>query len=115
DVHESFIALVKASRRERLTGSDEDLFSGAFWTGRKALGLGLIDGLGDVRSTLRERFGEEVDLRLVPAARRGGLLRALLPNLSGGAALPDGRISLIDADNLINALETRALWGRYGL
>jgi signal peptide peptidase SppA len=115
DVHESFIALVKASRRERLTGSDEDLFSGAFWTGRKALGLGLIDGLGDVRSTLRERFGEEVDLRLVPAARRGGLLRALLPNLSGGAALPDGRISLVDADNLISALETRALWGRYGL
>ncbi len=115
DVHESFIDLVKASRGERLTGGVEDLFNGAFWTGRKAVGLGLVDGLGDVRGIMRQRFGEEVDLRLVPAARRGGLLRLLIPNLSAGTALPEGRVSLIDADNLIGSLEAQALWGRYGL
>jgi ClpP class serine protease len=115
DVHESVIALVKASRGERLTGGDENLFNGAFWTGRKGAGLGLVDGLGDVRGVMRQRFGDAVDLRLVPAARRGGLLRLLIPNLSAGAALPEGRVSLIDADNLIGSLEARALWGRYGL
>ena len=115
DVHESFIELVKASRGARLTGSDEDLFNGAFWTGRKAVGLGLIDGLGDVRGIMRERFGDEVDLRLVPAARRGGLLRMLIPGLSAGTDVPEGRVSLIDADNLISSLEARALRGRYGL
>ena len=115
DVHESFIDLVKASRGERLTGGDENLFNGAFWTGRKAAGRGLADGLGTVRGVMRQRFGDEVDLRLVPAARRGGLLRLLIPNLSAGAALPEGRVSLIDADNLIGSLEARALWGRYGL
>ncbi len=115
DVHESFIDLVKASRGERLTGGDENLFNGAFWTGRKGAGLGLVDGLGDVRGVMRQRFGDAVDLRLVPAARRGGLLRLLIPNLSAGAALPEGRVSLIDADNLIGSLEARALWRRYGL
>jgi hypothetical protein len=64
---------------------------------------------------MRQRFGDKVDLRLVPAARRGSLLRLLIPNLSAGAALPEGRVSLIDADNLIGSLEARAHWGRYGL
>jgi hypothetical protein len=42
-------------------------------------------------------------------------LRLLIPNLSAGAALPEGRVSMIDADNLIGSLEARAHWGRYGL
>src|SRR3954454_2350620 len=68
-VHETFSGLVEARRGARLKGEREDLFSGAVWTGSEAIGLGLIDGLGDLRSVLRERFGEKVQLRLVPTAR----------------------------------------------
>lgn len=114
DVHASFIGLVKDRRGKRLNGADEELFSGAFWTGRKAKEFGLIDGLGDLRSVMRERFGEDVELKLIPAPGRGGLLRRLLP---GGpqseAGMPAG--GLIDASQLIGAIEARAMWSRYGL
>ena len=60
DVHESFKALVRNRREGRLKGTERALFSGEFWTGARALELGLIDGIGDMRSVMRERFGERV-------------------------------------------------------
>ena len=50
DVHDVFIGIVKERRAGRLTGADAELFSGAFWSGPKALELGLIDGISDVRT-----------------------------------------------------------------
>ena len=113
DVHESFIDLVKTRRGLRLK-LDEELFTGAFWTGRRAKELGLVDGLGDVRSVMRQRFGDEVDLRLVPAPQRGGLLRFLIPDLATEAHTP-ALGSLVDPERLLGAVEARALWARYGL
>jgi len=69
EIHEDFIALVKESRGARLTGPENDLFSGEYWTGRTALALGLADGLGDVRAVLRERFGERVEMPLIAPER----------------------------------------------
>jgi signal peptide peptidase SppA len=73
DVHESFKDMVRARRGERLQGTDEELFEGDVWTGNQALSLGLIDGLGDLRTVMRERFGERVKLR--PIVPRSGVLR----------------------------------------
>ena len=114
DVHESFIDLVKTRRGSRLDTS-EDLFNGAFWTGRRAVDLGLIDGLGDVRSVMRERFGEDVDLRLVAPPSRGGLLRFLVPGLAlSGVGAPSGG-GLVNTSEMLASVEARALWARYGL
>src|SRR5579863_9122031 len=41
DIHDDFIALVKSRRGGKLTGPESDLFSGEYWTGRRALELGL--------------------------------------------------------------------------
>jgi signal peptide peptidase SppA len=112
EVHDMFIALVKASRKDRLKAPDEELFNGAFWAGASALKLGLIDGLGDVRAVMRQKLGDEVDLRIVPAPGRSGLLRYILPQ---GRADHAADLSLIDPERLIGALEARALWSRYGL
>src|SRR5215468_10581120 len=60
DIHENFIALVRERRGSRLNGSDANLFSGKFWTPQKASELGLADRIGDLRSTLSERFGKKV-------------------------------------------------------
>ena len=65
DVHDAFIAIVKERRGARLKGSDSDLFSGAFWSGPKARDLGLVDGLSDLRTRMRELHGNDVRLRLV--------------------------------------------------
>lgn len=109
DIHALFIELVKHRRGARLVGDDATLFNGAFWSGSGALDLGLVDGIGDVRSVMRQRFGDEVDLRLVAAPSRGGLLRYLIPQGSGPAP------GLIDPEALIGAVEARGLWSRYGL
>ena len=98
-----------ARRGERLKAGDRKLFSGEFWTGAKALELGLIDGIGDLRSVMRERFGDKVRLQVIAAERswlkrRLGLAAApLLPGAEGWAR------------GLIAATEERTIWARYGL
>ena len=106
EIHALFIALVKERRGERLNGTEEELFSGAFWTAGKAIELGLADAIGDVRSSLRQRFGDKVRLKTV-ASERGFLMRRL-----AGAAEP---VSPRLAEEALATLETRAIWARFGL
>jgi serine protease SohB len=106
EIHDDFIALVKSRRGDKLSGPEETLFSGEYWTGRRALGFGLVDAIGDLRSTLRERFGDKVFTPLITAER----------GLFGRRALgigPVGELGL--AEDMISALEARAIWARYGL
>ena len=110
DIHAHFIALVKERRGSRLNGADKTLFSGEFWTAQKAVELGLADGIGDMRSTLRERYGDKVHTPLVSAER--SLFGRRLPGVNFADALTR-QPGL--ADDLISALEIRAVWGRYGL
>lgn len=60
EIHQIFIALVKESRGARLKGSDDTLFTGEYWAGESSIALGLADSIGDLRSTLRARYGEKV-------------------------------------------------------
>jgi signal peptide peptidase SppA len=107
EIHESFKAEVRARRGDRLKAGDRTLFSGEFWTGRKALELGLVDGLGDLRGVLRERYGEKLRLKRVDGAKPWWRRR-----LPVGAAPPAAQDW---AAGLLAAAEERALWSRYGL
>lgn len=115
DVHDVFIGVVKERRAGRLKGPDAELFTGAFWSAPRALELGLIDGISDVRSKMREIYGPKVRLRNVPLAS-GGLLSRLrrLPSLSGGHDGATGAGYSLGED-VLAALEARALWSRFGL
>ncbi len=110
EIHGNFKALVRERRGSKLKGSDRTLYSGEFWTGEKALKLGLIDGLGDLRTVMREKYGDKVRLRLV-AEERSWRLR--LPFGSSGPAAFPGLDGLVD--DLVAAAEDRALWSRFGL
>lgn len=107
DIHESFKTMVRDRRGTRLSAPDEELFEGDVWTGRQALALGLIDGLGDLRSVMRERFGERVRLRSV--SPRPGLMRRWF-----GRTGADGGADA-HAWAVLAALDEWALWKRYGL
>ncbi|MBN9604287.1 MAG: S49 family peptidase [Afipia felis] len=109
DIHDSFIDLVKRSRGARLQGEEAFLFSGEYWAGERSVKLGLADGIGDLRSVLRTRYGERVRMPVI--APKSGLLSSLAGRKSGAGAM----IGTGFADDLISALETRALWARYGL
>ena len=109
DIFQRFQAWVRERRGARLKGDDEELFSGAFWTGSRALELGLIDGIGDLRSVMRERYGDTVRFRVY--GPKEGLLAKLRLRPSG--SLMDGAGGW--ADEFVAGLEARALWSRFGL
>ena len=112
EIHQDFIGLVKRSRGARLKGPEKTLFSGEYWSGSKAVDLGLADGIGDLRTTLRTRFGDDVVTPLVAPAR--GWFGRLQPGV--GATDLDSMPRAADfAEEVISALEARALWARYGL
>ncbi|WP_370691252.1 S49 family peptidase [Bradyrhizobium sp.] len=113
EIHAIFIALVKQSRGSRLKGAEDVLFSGEYWAGESSVSLGLADAIGDLRSTLRARYGDKVLTPVV--APPSGMLSGLLGRKSAGAgalASLEGVASL--PDELISALETRAIWAKFG-
>ncbi|ALJ34662.1 S49 family peptidase [Azospirillum brasilense] len=114
EIHDAFKAMVRDRRGARLSGAEEELFSGAFWAGRRALELGLIDGIGDLRSVLRGRFGEKVRLRVVQEDRRWFRRMGFRVDAPVGANTLDNLAAALPAAAL-SAVEERALWSRYGL
>src|SRR6267142_102881 len=114
EIHAIFIALVKGARGERLKGTDDVLFTGEYWAGEKSVSLGLADKIGGIRSRLRGRFGGKVLTPVVAPA--SGMLSGLLGRRAPGA----GQLAALDGigglpDDLISALETRAIWAKFGL
>src|SRR3954447_6510393 len=83
EIHATFISLVKSRRGAKLTAPEQDLFSGEYWAARKSMEYGLIDRIGDLRSTLRARYGEKVETPLV--APKSNLFGRTTPGV--GAAL----------------------------
>jgi signal peptide peptidase SppA len=106
EIHDVFIGMVKARRGARLK-DDPDLFTGLFWAGQKAKDLGLVDELGDMRSFLKARFGEKTKLRLIAPPR------GLFGMRSGAGGV--SRLGAGAAETLIDHLEERAIWSRFGL
>jgi len=103
DVHDDFKNLVRTRRAGKLKGEESDLFSGAFWSGRKALELGLIDGIGHMNEVLARRFGDKVAIRPIEKPQGWGLRRL---GFSAAEAVT-GR--------LLATMEERAMWSRFGL
>ena len=101
DLHKDFIDIVEKSRSTKLKkDSGIELFSGEFWSGRKAKELGLIDGIGNADQILREKFGENVIIKKFEKTK-GWLARKLSSSES-------------HADQVISILEERSIWQRYG-
>lgn len=99
DVQAAFERQVRTRRGAKLA-DHPDLFTGRFWSGTAAVDLGLVDGLGEIRTVLRERYGAKVVIRAVGAARTPFWRR-----LGTGPT----------AEELIGAVRADSLWARYGL
>ena len=112
DIHETFKEHVRRRRAGKIDAADETLFSGEVLTGRMALARGLVDGIGDLRSVMRGRFGDKVRLVPIAAARRRRWWPARLP--PGIESGPHGPLAAAFAE-FLDWLEARALWARFGL
>lgn len=117
DVQDSFVALVKERRGNRIKKAGDSLFTGEFWSGKQALELGLVDGLSDLRTRMREMLGKRVRLKLVTpprglfARRLKGVFSREREDERAGTGFPPPSF----AEELISAAEARALWSRFGL
>jgi len=110
NLHEHFIEHVKTNRGDRLKGDDQTLFNGEFWTGNKALELGLIDGIDNLDNYIEREFGDKVK---VFRAKQGGGLSALFSSFMDpdfsilSHLLPGNRLmtanQLAAADQLMSA------------
>jgi len=100
DLHKDFIKVVEESRSSKLNKSEIELFSGEFWSGNKAKELGLVDGIGNANEVLKEKFGEDVVIKKFEKSK--GWLSKKLSSSSN------------QMDQLVNILEERSIWQRYG-
>ncbi|WP_189678610.1 S49 family peptidase [Seohaeicola zhoushanensis] len=97
EIHANFINHVKARRGARLD-ANADLFTGDIWLARKALSLGLIDGVGHLKPKMKDRFGDKVQFR------RYGLKKPFWSRFGASLAL-----------DAVSAVEERADFARFGL
>jgi signal peptide peptidase SppA len=111
EIHAIFISLVKQSRGARLKGADDVLFTGEYWAGDTSISLGLADAIGDLRSTLRARYGDKVQTPLIAPA--SGMLSGLMGRRSPGAVTALESMPGLP-DEMISALESRAIWAKFG-
>jgi len=109
DVHDVFKDMVRERRKGKLKISEDKLFTGEFWTGRKALEYGLVDGIGELTETMKERFGDRVVFR--PMNARQSWLKRKLSMRLGSPRLDAGGF----ATDMVAAIEERAHWSRFGL
>ena len=118
EIHQVFIDLVKASRGDRLS-DDKDIFTGQFWTGHRGVDLGLVDGIGDIRSVMKERYGKKTKLKIMEAKKslfgRRSASGIALSQLVGQTEFDAGSLAGSLGDGMLTAIEERALWSRYGL
>ena len=108
DLHERFKDWVRMRRGKRLSGEDKDVFEGQFWLSGKAQELGIIDGIGDMRSIMKEKFGESV--KLVEFGPEKGFLSGLI-----SADIAKKTLSTSLPDDFLETLEKQVIYGRYGL
>ena len=99
DLHQDFINVVEKSRGAKLNKTEVELFSGEFWSGSRAMKLGLIDGIGDAHIVLKEKFGEDVVIKKFEKAK--GWLSQKLSSSN-------------HVDQFANILDERSIWQRYG-
>ena len=102
ELHQDFIDVVEESRGKKLNKtSGIELFSGEFWTGKKSKDLGLVDGLGNADQILKDKFGENVEIKKFEKSK-GWIAKKISSSED-------------QADKLISILEERSIWQRYGL
>ena len=101
-IHENFISYVKSRRGDRIKDTNfEEVFSGLFWVGHKAIELGLADGIGSIYEIINQRFGKKAKIKFID--QKKSFIQKKLSS------------SLINAEDILQKIEEKAIWSRFGL
>ena len=103
ELHDDFIKVVETSRGSKLKDPEKNnIFTGEFWTGKTALKLGLIDGIGNADQVLKQKFGDKVVIKKFEKQKS-----FIAKKLSSSIQDP--------VDSLANILEEKSMWQKFGL
>ena len=101
-IHENFISYVKSRRGLKIKDKNfDEIFSGLFWVGNKAIELGLADGIGSIHDIIKKRFGKKAKIKYIDQ-KKSFLQRKL-------------STSLINIDEMLQKIEEKAMWSKFGL
>jgi signal peptide peptidase SppA len=114
DIYKTFTDMVLERRKGKLKAAEKELFTGAFWTGRRALDLGLIDGLGELSEVMQERYGDNV--KFCPIEQRQSWFKQKL-GIGASVKISEKPQTFIPAlvEEVFIAIEERSLWNKFGL
>jgi len=103
ELHDDFIKVVETSRGSKLKDPEKNnIFTGEFWTGKTALTLGLVDGIGNADQVLKEKFGDKVVIKKFEK-QKGFIAKKLSSSIQD------------PVDSLVNTLEEKSMWQKFGL
>ena len=100
ELHNYFIEYVKSRRGSKLLEESDDIFTGTFWSGEKALEIGLIDGIGEMKEILKKRFGEKVKIKEYAPKRK---------------FFDFGNLISFAFDNIIDKVEEKLNFKKFGI
>ena len=101
-IHENFISYVKNRRGSKIQEKDfDEVFSGLFWVGKKAIDLGLADGLGSIYDIIQQRFGKKAKIKIID--QKKSFIQRKLSS------------SLLDSESIMQKIEEKAMWSKFGL
>jgi len=101
-IHENFISYVKNRRGSKIQEKDfDEVFSGLFWVGKKAIDLGLADGLGSIYDIIQQRFGKKAKIKIID--QKKSFIQRKLSS------------SLLDSEVIMQKIEEKAMWSKFGL
>ncbi len=100
ELHEQFIDFVKSRRGSKLDNKEKEIFSGSFWSGETAKKIGLVDEIGEMKSVLKERFGENVKIKEYSPKKK---------------LFDFGNLISVAFENLLDKVEQKINFGKFGL
>ena len=101
DIFEGFKELVKSRRGAKLKNNEDNLFTGAFWSGKKSAELGLVDEICDMRKKMKEKFGPKVKIQQITTKK--GLIKSFFSEKS------------LSVESLFGKVEERISYNKFGL
>ncbi len=101
-IHDNFINYIKDRRGSKLDQNKlDDIFSGLFWVGKKAIDLGLADGIGAIKPILEKKFGKKIKIKII--SQKKSFLQRRFSS------------SIFNSDEILNKIEERIMFSRFGL
>ena len=109
EIFRNFIDVVKKSRNKKINKENKEIFSGSFWAGKEAVKLGLVDGIGDLKTIIERKFGNNIKYIFIKPKK--SFLKSIFSKSYYSKDLVDTKKIIND---IMTYMESRDIWRRYG-